>query len=302
MRNRLVAKQKRNITVKSYLNAHPEIVSRVPGLAAEVSNFNACVVDIDANIDQKMLSTSGKGIVKGTLRQTLETTTADTARKLKAYALNTNNVVLMEEANITETDLRRCSEVELCELSRIVNERIEANLTALDVYGITSATVANFQKSIDDYETAIPSLRLNSVGAKQINVGLVQLYDKADGILDKIDTLVDTTKLTDSDFYNGYYGARKVIETGTRSLAVSGRVVDSETGNGIAGVALTFTDAKGLVILVKLSAAGGGFSIKSILPGIYRVTAAKNGYTTHEISLAINHGERATLNVSLTRT
>lgn len=303
MRNRLVAKQKRNITVKSYLNAHPEIVNRIPGLASAFSNFNICIDDINRCIDQVMLDTSGPKTMKTSVRQTLVTTTADSARKLRAFALNSDNTVLMKEASITETNLNRCSEVELCEMSKSVRKRIEDNLASLNAYGITADTLTNFQKTIDEYETSIPVLRLGTTDKKQNNQTMEELYDKANSILKKMDMLVDTTKLTDPAFYNGYYSARKIIVTGVGSLMVKGIVTDSSTHQGLPGATITFsrTDTKGVSDIVKRSAAKGGFNIKSLPEGMYRVAVSKTGYITQEITVAITSGEFTHISIDLVK-
>ncbi|NJO90652.1 MAG: carboxypeptidase regulatory-like domain-containing protein [Chloroflexia bacterium] len=52
---------------------------------------------------------------------------------------------------------------------------------------------------------------------------------------------------------------------------------------------------------MKKSARKGGFWIKSLAKGVYRVSISKNGYISQETSVAAATGEMAILNIELVK-
>jgi len=132
-----------------------------------------------------------------------------------------------------------------------------------------------------------------------------------------MDAAVEIIRLTQPNFYNGYRTARKVISTGKSKLAVKGTITDAATGEPLKGVTVSFcpecveptgqaaanamSAAKEEVVLTKRTAEKGGFNIKSLPEGVYKVTAKKNGYKEQVVAVAVNDGEMGDLNVELSR-
>ncbi|KAB2866321.1 MAG: carboxypeptidase regulatory-like domain-containing protein, partial [Bacteroidales bacterium] len=140
-------------------------------------------------------------------------------------------------------------------------------------------------------------------------------FDVGDAALKNIDTIIDIVKVAQANFYNGYKNARKIVLTGTNSLTLKGFVTDATTGEPIKGVTLNFCPecaeptqkaaAKGMsaakeeIVLTKKTAEKGGFNIKTLPEGIYRVTIKKNGYQEQVVTVTVNDGELGDLNVEL---
>lgn len=53
--------------------------------------------------------------------------------------------------------------------------------------------------------------------------------------------------------------------------------------------------------VVKKRADKGGFQIKNLAPGVYRVSIAKNGYTEQVRSVPVSDGETSEVNFELVR-
>jgi hypothetical protein len=112
------------------------------------------------------------------------------------------------------------------------------------------------------------------------------------------------------NFYAGYQGARKIVNTGTGSLAVRGVVREAGNGTPLRGATLQFTlngNGSGEVAantngtLVKKSADKGGFNIKTIDAGVYTVTVSKNGYKEQVVTMAVTDGEPVELDITLAK-
>ncbi len=134
---------------------------------------------------------------------------------------------------------------------------------------------------------AVCKPRLGITDKKQNTTQLAYFFKAADLSLDNIDTVIEIIRSTQPNFYNGYKSVRKIIETGTGSLAVKGFVTDTASGEPIKGVNLSFMPdgigskaaiAKASGNIVKKTADKGGFNIKTLPQGMYTVTISKNGY------------------------
>jgi uncharacterized membrane protein len=194
-------------------------------------------------------------------------------------------------------------------------DRAQANLTALADYGIAEATQTALQNAIASFVHSIPKPRLGITEKKQSTIQLATNFEVADDALNNIDTIIDIIKVAQANFYNGYKNARKIVLTGTNSLTLKGFVTDATTGEPIKGVTLNFcpecaeptqkaaangiSAAKEEIVLTKKTAEKGGFNIKTLPEGIYRVTIKKNGYQEQVVTVTVNDGELGDLNVEL---
>src|SRR5690606_16275087 len=127
--------------------------------------------------------------------------------------------------------------------------------------------------------------------------------------LEKIDSAVELVKLTDPVFYDGYKSARKIVNQGSGKLAVKGLVTDAQSGEPVKGVTITFMNdgettpaalaASAEPVIIKTTAAKGGFNIKSLPAGIYSVSFKKMGYAEQFATVNVNDGKLTTVELAL---
>ncbi len=92
------------------------------------------------------------------------------------------------------------------------------------------------------------------------------------------------------------------------SIATQPQVNDALTGEPVKNVTFEFSiNSNGAVAsrngnIVKKSAEKGGFVIKSMQDGMYKVKISKNGYANKESTVAVTNGEMARLTVKLAKT
>lgn len=311
------AKNSMYLASKDYLTTNAAIVTPLPNYSGFFTAFQGHITQIQTYAEQQQFDKTGIAENKGQLRSTLVMLAADTSRKLTAYAKFANNQVLMKETKYTESDLNRIADTALRDAAQGIYDRAQTNLTALATYGVTAATQTSLQNAITGFVTSIPKPRLGIADKKQTTTQLANLFKQADAALGNIDTLVEIVRLSQPSFYKGYKAVRKIVEMGTGSLTLKGLVTDAATGEPLKGVTINFcpecveptqkaaangmSAAKEEVVLTKRTAEKGGFNIKSLPEGVYKVTIKKNGYKDQVVTVAVTDGDMGDLNIELTK-
>ncbi len=302
------SKSRMYLAVKDYLTANARKVSGLPNYTGFFTIFQGCTTEIDTWGEQQMFNKKGISAQKKQQRYTLAAVCGDTSRRITAYAKFTNNQVLLNEIKFSDSELKRAADTILRDNAQGIYDRAQANLTALEPYGVTAATQTALQDAINAFVTSIPKPRLGITNKKQSTAQLAKFFDAADEALDNIDTIIEMVKVSDANFYDGYKSVRKVIETGKGSLVLKIVVTDAQTGEPIANVTLTITPDDGQQrsisqtakqSIVRKTAKGGGVKEKSMEDGKYIVTAQKPGYKDKMATVNIVHGELAVLEIEL---
>lgn len=288
------------LTMSKYLANHPEITAKLPNYPINFEVFNNAVLDIQKSLEQQKFSKKGITQKKNQLKEELIVLTSDYARKLGAYAKFNSEIQLAEEVNMNESKLHRMGDTMVKTFGQIVYDLAQPLLAKLASYGINEETQIKLAALIEVYNQALGSPGAERSESARITKLMKALFETAEGALENIDTAVDIVKITEVDFYNGYKSARKVIERGAKTLAVKGFVSDAQTGAPIKGVSVSFCiDGKTDVVLEKKTADKGGFIIKNLAAGIYKVCFKKNGYAEHTETIIVNSREMTDLKISL---
>jgi len=299
------------LAVKDYLTTNAAIVNPLPNYSGYATVFFGEIGQIQTHSEQQMFDKSGLRANKEQLKGTLGMLAADCSRKLQAYARYANNHLLLSETNFTESELIKASDNVIRDYAQGVYDRAQSNLAALTAYGITSATQSTLQHTINAYVDAIPKPRIGTTETKQSTQQLAAAFAAAQTALENIDGTVEIVRLLQPNFYNGYKSVRKLIKNGRSSLAVKGVVTDLASGEPLKNALLSFApDGNGLVAklatqgkatLVKRTADKGGFNIKTLPSGSYRVTCSKSGYAGQTTTLTVVDGELSQLKLQLSK-
>lgn len=310
MTNREESRLSMYLTFKDFQAAYTAITNPLPNYSANSAIFLNAIPQIQAF--SQLQKTSKKGVTdsKNTFKDVLIVLTADSFRKLGAFAKFTNNATLAQEVNISESKLRQASDTGVRDYAQIAYDRAQANLAALAPYGITAATQTTLLTNINAYNASLGKPGVSRAESGKTTQQLKTLFKTADAALANLDAAVEIIRLSQPDFYNAYHKARKIIYTGTGSLAVKGMVTDAVTGEPLKGVTVAFskdgvaTKAKAVGAkpeLVKKTAEKGGFNVKTLPAGMYTVSIRKNGYAEQVTTVAVSDGEMSELNVQLTK-
>lgn len=294
---------------KDFQAPYTSITNPLPNYTNNSTVFVNTITQIQNIAEQQKMSKKGITNIKKQAKETLIIMASDYARKLSVFAKFTNNQTLAQEVNFTESKLRQIADTAVKDYAQIVYDRAQTNVSALATYSITAATQTLLLNAITTYNNSIGKPRASRVESVKTTKQLDTLFKIADTILQDMDAAVEIVRLTQAEFYDSYKKARKVIDTRRRPLDVKCIVVDAVTGEGLKDVNVSFVlenneniskSNKPVVnVVVKKTAAKGGFYIKSIAAGIYTVIVQKIGYANQKINVAIPDSELTELRFKL---
>jgi len=245
---------------------------------------------------------TGLAMDKGRLRKKLIELTLRNANKATILARQNNNDTLLKEVRLKESDLGRLPAVTLVERAQLIYDRVEANIANLTEQGITPDTQKVFQETINTFNNVIAAPRIGIGERRQATQKLLLLFREAGAELEIMDLAARSAKEEYPDFYNGYVNARKIIETGARSLALKATAKELSSGVPLGGAVFVFKNEKGSNgngEIVKKTSEKGNFHLKSMEPGTYKVAVSKEGYRGTEVIINVTNGERSELVVEL---
>lgn len=278
-------------------------------LTANLPNFSKFLDDLDVAIDNIQslsgdLAIDSTGIAGGKKQQrkVLMIAIENAANRVQAYAKFENNLVMLSETKLSYNLLKRCSDLELVDKGKGLLKSIASHLAVLESYRFTAEMRDTLADLIAGYEAAIPQTRQTQVDRKGMTRQLNQAFENAYDALDNIDMLMEILKFSEPTYYASYKATRKVISTGSGSLAVQGTVTDATTQQPLTGAQLTFRlHGEEEIALIKQTANKGGFKIKSLNEGMYAVDVTKTGYHPQNLSLTVDATQLADLEVKLVK-
>ena len=292
------------LTVNVFLNSKLSVLGTLPNFTAFFTAFQGFIPTIQHLMEQQLFDKKGVTKSKQALKQILATITGDYARKLYAYALYVNDHVLIAEMHLGQGKINIFSDATLLETAEGIYRRTTPLLTDLAEYGITTATQLELQNAIDNFAASIPKPRLSDAESKEITRQLKDQFGAADQTLAKIDAVIEIIRFSEPVIYKAYKLARKVMGYGTHSLAIRGTITDADTKEPIKGVTITFLHPDGTNLqppLIKQSAAKGGFTVKTVSEGVYKLKLSKIGYNDLAITTTINSGEQCKISAEISK-
>jgi len=308
MTNKQESKYSMKLAVRDFLNKNATITATLPGYGPLYALYLSNIAQIQVVREQQEIDKSGIKDNKDLLRNDLVAKAYDVGTKTEVYAKMTNNAVLAKEVHYSESDLSKAADSKLKDKALLIYDRATANLTVLATYGINAATLTALKSAIDLFNAAIPTTRTGRTETKTATDQLADLFDSDDTILAKIDLLVEVVRLSQPIFYKAYQDNRKIVDTGTGSLALKIQAYDALSGDGLANVTLTLAPTNGLLkaasangngSIVKKTADGGGSHFKSLDDGTYTLTAEKPGFKKVVETVNVVNGEMTVLEIKL---
>lgn len=285
------------LSLRDYLIQYNSIVLTIPNLSDLLTNLQTLINQIQTISVSQIVNQTGVKVNKEELRNNVVVIGGDVARRLSAYATIANNDSLFQEVHISDAELLKLSDERLRDTIQLIYDRGMTNVTTASVYGINARLLTSLQYALNAFSVAIPKPRLTITERRQATIQMAKLFDDVDALLMKIDILVDIIKLTQSSFYSGFKSARVLIDRGGRKRMLTMFVVDLSDGTPIKGVTCKFSLETHEI--VKKSSVKGGFFIKSMPEGVYKLRANKSGYKELVRDVAVVKNESSRLTISI---
>jgi len=308
MTNQQESRSSMYITTTAFSDNNASITASLPNYTSNLTLFKGICQEIQVIGEKQKIDNKGITENKNQLKANLIVLAADNARKLTTFARFTNNLTLQGEVNYSETDFKRFSETALRDYAQIVYDRAQSNIESLGQYDINVRSQETLQQAINAYNATLSAPRIGTNEKTQATKKLSDLFKSADKILSDMDAAVEIVRLSQPEFYRGYKTARKIIAKGITKLTLKGTITDAQNGEPLKGVTVSIVAENGMsksatesVEMVKRTAAKGGFYIKSLNDGTYRVTLKKAGYAEATVIINVNGGERCEVKVALER-
>lgn len=197
----------------SWLNEHSSQLEYLPGFTESFAEYNRLLDRLTGLAQLKSNGTSGITKTKAQARQALEVGVIETARILKVHASFTNNQVLMNEVDFSQSQLSHTSEQALI----VRGEKTIANALQVqpdaEALGLTTERIEALKSLLANFVSKQSTVRTAIINRKDAGEQLEACIDEIDELLKaKIDLLMDLSQNTVPQLYNQYLGAREIID------------------------------------------------------------------------------------------
>jgi hypothetical protein len=274
------AKFKMYRATEKHCGDNTEITKNMPAFVTAFNNFKAIIADINETTQAKSVVLRGIAIDKNESRQNLGSKVNEIAGLIFAFASATGNNTLKQEVNVSEARLLQNNEERFVSRCQNVYAKGVENVALLADYGINNQTLNDLRAALDDYLAKSPNTRTAASNRKTLNANLTVLFKQADTVLkEQMDKLIVVFRAEHPDFVTTYETNRIIIDAGSKTTQLKGKVTSQSDGQPIKGAVVTVVEAN----LTVLTDAKGEYLVKPILVGKYMVRFNAAGFTTKEI-------------------
>lgn len=209
-------KQTMNLSVLSLFDEKASKIADFTALKARVEDFRKTVQAVkDKSLDVEQ-ATAGKTRDKWDAEEALFEVLLPAKGALASLARKTGDNAMLEKASISEWGLRRMRDTDLVTASTELQELAEKHASELADYQVTASEIADLKSKIEAYHSSIggrESSVANRVGSR---LTLKALFNETNAILEDIDDMMERFRTKDAEFYDQYFSARQVKQTGVR--------------------------------------------------------------------------------------
>ncbi|MCW3789658.1 hypothetical protein [Plebeiibacterium sediminum] len=212
MEKRLVHKLKMYKVVVDWLDKNKSQLESLPQFNDSFNALKTVVNDIEQLSISSSVETNGVTLDKAGSRMILIDLIIQVVRVLKVYATFTNNQIMMNDIDVTNSLLLRLSEQQLLVKAQKVVEHAKSIQSEAQNYGLTEEKIAELLEAYDTWHSKLSSVRTTVVERKNAGDQLDAHINVADDILKgKIDLLLDLSQNTQPDLYNEYKASREIV-------------------------------------------------------------------------------------------
>ena len=204
------------VGVRAYLDDHSSGYEDNEEFNEHMISYKSVLQEIAAKEDERSKATLGKVKNKAKVRRSVTDQALSISGAVYAYAKKTGNVSLTETVDYKKTDFDKFRDAGLViELSSLKDTAIRYS-AEIAKYGITADKITAFENEIIKYSDALGERNTGSATRQGAKKTMITLFSDADSLLDSIDRFMESYKIIDKDFYDGYKASRVIKELGIR--------------------------------------------------------------------------------------
>jgi hypothetical protein len=199
-------------TTDDYLDAQNAVWSAIP----IVGNYKNKLFEIIINIKTAAIAQADAQIFLGkslsALKKTIATKMDMLDDILEAYALDTDNAELAQQAANSTTDYFSLPNEDFEIKVKQVIALLEVNLANTADYGLSVAQVDDVKLNFDQFLISRGKPRNYQVASRVATQNMDALFKEGTLATDGLDRVLKRFKRANASFYNGYVAARKVVK------------------------------------------------------------------------------------------
>lgn len=277
MTNNQINKLSMMFTLKIIVMDMLALYSALPNFSDLYALFEGLLKDIQKYGESQVKDVKGLTDEKDIYSQNLIGKAMQIIRKVLPYATKNNLSELKEVINYNESFLKKTPDINLIQICRLIHKSVGDEVSHLGDYGITQVLLDGFNTDIELYENSIGKPRAGIVYRKDATTAIKQSFKEMDGVLVKMDEVVEMLRTDNPEAYNAYMNARNIVDYGkTRKnggYSITGMMIDFNSGLPLAGVKASIVGTD-VVAVTKLD---GLFVLPVKVPGDYRVMGELTG-------------------------
>jgi len=299
-----------HLATQSVLNKNAGKLISIAGYPELKAKIDESIAKEDALDAEQYAHKNYRALPKNLARKAACEYALDLARKLSSIALIKGNYTLLGEAKLTETEMKRSSDLSLVFTIQNVITCATENLPALACYGVTTETLSEGIALLGVYEaerSQLSQIKIELTGLtqlleKQLRATLAEIHI--------VDGIIESLRVSDPKLYDSYWIARAKLNSACTKVSVMGRIFEAETDKPLRGAILTvervtannpLTEAGEPVRKICIRSEKGGFRFKSLTSGAYLFKVTYYGCNPYETIVYFNEGVLTKVELPLTK-
>ena len=292
MNNRQIAKKNMYDKVLLFFVNHESLWVLFLPLVSAIGAFRDLNKDLNNLMEQQAQATEGVTSDKDAKRARAIDLTVKAARKARAWAHSTGNLVLEELFNIRTDDFIHTPAADALTKLHEVHGGLNDNKTDLAAYLITDADLTDIGKAIDDFAEAKAAPAETESSKKAGTEGIEDVIHDIDTELEVIDDLLISQYEADEPvLVEQYRNDRKIDTVGVHHTRIEAHAEYTDGTGNAEGVQLYVVEPKKTAV----SDIDGNLTTPNMKPGTYHVEISGSNIEPQNMIVKVKRGETVKL-------
>lgn len=206
-----------SVILNGFLNNNLTLVASIPAFQRAHLKLGELIEDIREVDSGRQSIKSGKAEIKWNKKNELVTALFQIASALYTYADEHKKPEIMNRVDYAESYYKRMRDTALLMEARALVELTKGIETELVDHGLTAEEIAAVTSLAAEYETAIKEAGTSEAEGSSATKTVYQLIGEVKELIEnQLDRHAEKFKVKKNDFYEQYWSARRVIDTGAR--------------------------------------------------------------------------------------